>query len=120
MKLLADENFPRAAVDALRSIGHDVLWARSDIPGAGDEEILSRARAESRVLVTFDKDFGELAYRSGLPSHCGVILFRINQSSPDFVARRAAEVIQSRDDWTGHFAVAEDSRIRLRLLPKLS
>ena len=67
MRLLANENFPSDAVDALRERGHDVIWIRTDAPGSRDEDILARARRESRVLVTFDKDFGELAFRSRLP-----------------------------------------------------
>lgn len=119
VNLLANENFPRAAVEALRSAGHDVLWARTDMAGCADEEILARARLESRVLITFDKDFGELAYRSGMPATCGVILFRLVLSSPEFVAKRAVAMLQSRDDWRGQFAVADEVRIRLRPLPEL-
>ena len=63
MRLLANENFPRIAVEALRARGHDVAWVRTDIPGASDQDVIHRAVAENRVLVTFDKDFGELAFR---------------------------------------------------------
>lgn len=63
MNLLADENFPRVVVEALRAAGHDVVWARTDMPAAADDVILGRAQAEGRLVVTFDKDFGELAFR---------------------------------------------------------
>lgn len=118
MKLLADENFPGLAVLALRKAGYDVLWARTGMAGIPDDEILARARAELRVVVTFDKDFGELAYRVGLPASCGVIIFRLVPSSPEFVAERAVSVLRSRDDWQGKFAIAEETRIRLRPLPE--
>jgi Domain of unknown function (DUF5615) len=65
MRLLANENFPRIAVEALRARGHDVAWVRTDSPGTSDEEVIHRAVAETRVLVTFDKDFGELTFRLG-------------------------------------------------------
>ena len=68
MRILADENFPGDAVDALQKRGHDVAWAHSDSPGDSDVAILARAQAEHRILLTFDKDFGELAFRSGLPA----------------------------------------------------
>jgi len=119
VNLLANENFPLAAVNALRAAGYDVLWARTEMAGSSDEEVLARARLESRVMVTFDKDFGELAYRSGKPAACGVILFRLVPSSPTYVAERTVAVLQSRDDWQGHFAVADEARIRLRPIPKL-
>ncbi|MGH7094533.1 MAG: DUF5615 family PIN-like protein [Stellaceae bacterium] len=77
MRFLADENFPRAAVLALQAAGHDIAWVRTAMPGASDGEVLSRARDESRVLLTFDKDFGELAVRSRLPSDCGIVLPRV-------------------------------------------
>ena len=57
MNFLADENFPLDAVAALRQLGHDVVWIRTDSPGVIDEVVLARAIAENRVLLTFDKDF---------------------------------------------------------------
>lgn len=116
MRLLADENFPHDAVAALRTRGHDVLWIRSDAPGSTDDVILARARAEQRVLVTFDKDFGELAFRARLPATCGIILFRIAARSPSYVVHLTVSALESRADWVGHFAVVEEHRIRLRPL----
>lgn len=117
MRILANENFPRAAVEALRRAGHDVVWIRTQSPGISDEEVLGRAVAEQRVLFTFDKDFGELAYRAGLPSDCGVVLFRIGMASPDQVAEHVVNLIASRTDWVGHFSVIEEMKIRIRSLP---
>ena len=116
MRILANENFPRDAVELLRAVGHDVLWVRTACPGIKDNEVLRRAVAEKRVLFTFDKDFGALAYRQRLPSACGIVLFRISVSSPERAAARIAATIGSRGDWTGHFAVIDDSKIRLRPL----
>lgn len=118
MRLLANENFPGDAIAALREQGHDVAWVRTDAPGIGDDEVLARAQAEDRVLITFDKDFGELAFRSRLPATSGIILFRTSAPSPHYVARVAAEALASRSDWAGHFAVIEDSRIRVTQLPQ--
>ena len=83
MRILADENFPEAAVEALRHAGHDVRWVRTEAPGISDREVLARAQADTRVVVTFDKDFGELAFRFGLPADCGVILFRVPRADRD-------------------------------------
>jgi predicted nuclease of predicted toxin-antitoxin system len=117
MHILADENFPGDAVRALRERGHDVAWIRSDAPGSTDVKVLARAQAESRILVTFDKDFGELAFRSGFPALSGIVLFRISMTSPLHVARVAVAALESRTDWAGHFAVVEDDRIRMTPLP---
>src|SRR5438445_603289 len=69
MRILANENFPGEAIEALRSRGHDVAWVRTDAPGSSDEEVIARATREGRLLITFDKDFGALAFRSGLSAH---------------------------------------------------
>ena len=63
MRLLADENIPKLAVDVLRDRGHEVVWVRQNAPGIPDREVLSLAQAEERLLITCDKDFGELARR---------------------------------------------------------
>ena len=68
MRILADENIPRCVVETLRRENHDVAWVRRDAPGATDRKVLARARAGNRLLLTFDMDFGELAFREGLPT----------------------------------------------------
>jgi predicted nuclease of predicted toxin-antitoxin system len=114
MKLLANENCPRLVVDALSAAGHDVLWIRTAAPGLSDPDVLARAVAEARVLVTFDKDFGELAFRVGLAATCGVILLRIGLADPVVAASRLVGILGSRSDWPGHFSVVTDHRIRMR------
>ena len=116
MRFLANENVPLDAVSALRETGHDIVWVRTDAPGSSDEDILARAVSEERVLVTFDKDFGELAFHSRLPSKCGIILFRVPESSSAYIARVVTAAVESRSDWTGHFSVVEEYRIRMRPL----
>jgi hypothetical protein len=75
MRFLANENFPLDAVEALRRQGHDVVWVRTDVPGSSDRAVLKRAKAEGRVLLTFDKDFAELAFHARLPASCPVESF---------------------------------------------
>jgi len=75
VKVLADENVPAPAVTALRQHGHDVVWMHEDAPGTPDPNVLARAQREGRVVITFDKDFGELAFRVGAAAAVGVILF---------------------------------------------
>lgn len=116
MRFLANENFPLDAVEALRQNGHDVAWIRIDSPGISDPEVLSRAQAENRIILTFDKDFGELAFRSKLPAITGIILFRIKAPSGAVVAEKVARVISLRDDWYGHFSVVDDDKITMRSL----
>src|SRR5690242_16226164 len=107
MRFLANENFPRAAVEALRADGHDVRWIRTDAPGISDDAVLDRARGEGRVLLTFDKDFGELVLKRGARASHGVILFRIPLSLPLAIGQSVVRTIASRTDWQGHFSVVE-------------
>lgn len=112
MRFLADENFPGDAVRALRA-NHDVTWIAELSSGASDTRVLALAESEARILLTFDKDFGELAWRAGLPASCGIILLRIpTPSTSEAVSARIAE----RDDWAGHFSVIEPGRVRMRTL----
>jgi len=116
MRFLADENFPGDAVAARRDNGHDVEWVRSDAPGSRDSEVLARASSEKRILLTFDKDFGELAYKARVPATCGIVLFRVAMPAPAAVGPRLAALIASRTDWVGHFSVIEPGRVRMRPL----
>ncbi len=117
MRILANENFPREAVNALRARGHDVFCVRTDAPGSPDSRVVDMAASEGRLLITFDKDFGELAFRRGLFSPAGIILFRIKAPSPAQVAQVAVAVLESRTDWAGYFSVIEERQIRMTPLP---
>jgi Domain of unknown function (DUF5615) len=116
LRFLADENFPGAAVTALREAGHDVSWVLSLSPGLPDIEVLAWARREDRVLLTFDKDFGELARSAATPLTCGIMLFRIPMPRAAEIGERFVALIASRDDWAGQFSVVEPGRVRMRPL----
>jgi predicted nuclease of predicted toxin-antitoxin system len=117
MLILANENLPRLAVESLRERGHDVLWARTDMAGTSDEEILRIAADENRLIVTLDKDFGALAFQRGLPASCGIVLLRLAAPGPDALAKRIVTALLSRADWCGWYATVEDTRTRFRPLP---
>jgi predicted nuclease of predicted toxin-antitoxin system len=67
MRLLADENFPRPIVEALRDEGNHVLWARTDCPGWKDVVLLECAESDARILTTLDKDFWQIAVQRRVP-----------------------------------------------------
>jgi predicted nuclease of predicted toxin-antitoxin system len=114
---LANENVPGDAVAAARAAGFDVAWISEIDPGASDPDVLRRAETEQRVLVTLDKDFGQLAFHQGATATCGVILLRPKLRSPDYLARFLVAVLSQPIDWIGNFCVAHDSRIRVVKLP---
>jgi predicted nuclease of predicted toxin-antitoxin system len=118
MRFLANENFPGAAVEVLQAAGHDIVWVRTTAPGLSDPDVLAWAARDDRILLTFDKDFGELARASALPTTCGVVLLRVLMPPPNHVGRQLADLIAARADWTGHFSVVEPGRVRMRPLTR--
>ena len=69
-------------------------------------------------MLTFDKDFGELAFRERLPAACGIVLFRISTPTPAHAVRVILAALEIHTDWAGHFAVVEDDQVRLTPLPE--
>ena len=75
MRIVADESVDGRIVDRLRLAGHDVLSIAESAPGTPDDEVLAAADMAGILLLTADKDFGELVYRRQM-AHCGVVLLR--------------------------------------------
>jgi predicted nuclease of predicted toxin-antitoxin system len=116
-KFLANENMPGAAVEAVRKAGLDITWVREISPGISDEAVLALSQAEGRVLLTFDKDFGEMAFERGKTATPGVILLRPRLRSPEHVAQFTVALLGQSMDWTDNFAVAQEGRLRVVPLP---
>ena len=119
MRIIADENLPSLFVQTLRGRGHDVLWIKEAHPSINDVEVLALATAQKRILITFDKDFGELVHRFGLNAPFGIILFRLPSDSPTVTVQTVVSVLESQTDWAGVFAVADENRIRTKPMPNL-
>ena len=112
-----DESTGIAVVKYLRSAGHDVLAVAEAMPQADDWDILARTIAEGRILVTNDKDFGELIFRSGQDLH-GTLLLRLHDESPTNRVRVIKTILeQYADRLTGHFTVVTESGVRIRPNP---
>jgi predicted nuclease of predicted toxin-antitoxin system len=113
LKLLLDSCVWGGAVGELTALGHDVEWSGTWPRDPGDAEILSRAREASRVLITLDKDFGELAIVRGLP-HAGIVRL------VGFSARQQANACQQILERYGAeleacaIVTAELGRVRIR------
>lgn len=114
MKLLLDSCVWGGAVGRLRDAGHDVIWSGDWPVDPGDEEILARALAQGRILVTLDKDFGELAIVRGLP-HAGIL--RLVGLSALQQAEVTLRVVEAHGPELAASAIitAEAGRLRLRL-----
>jgi predicted nuclease of predicted toxin-antitoxin system len=116
-KFLANENMPGEVVEAARQAGHDVAWIAESSPGAEDDAVLSNAHAENRILLTFDKDFGDLAFHQGKTATCGVILFRPRVRSPSYLVQFVLAVLAQTVIWEGNFSVAREGKLRVVPLP---
>ena len=79
--------------------------------------MLARARAEGRVLVTFDRDFGALAFRHGVPAPAGIVLLRFVPVTPEEPAAVLADLLgDSRLTFPSKFTVVDRERVRQRSL----
>jgi predicted nuclease of predicted toxin-antitoxin system len=116
MNFLADECCDATLVEALRVDGHDVLYATESLSGATDEELLSRAFSERRILLTEDKDFGELVYRLGRQTH-GIVLLRFDVAERDLKIPRLRWLLyQEIERLPGALVVLEPDKVRFRSL----
>ncbi|MEX0714533.1 MAG: DUF5615 family PIN-like protein [Pirellulales bacterium] len=116
-KFLANENVPTEAVELARENGLDVIWIKEIVPGADDDAVLAISLAEGRVLVTFDKDFGEMTFRQGKRATSGVILLRPRLRNADYIAQFMLAVLTQHSVWEGNFCVAREGQMRLIPLP---
>ena len=83
MKLLANENFPKASVLLLRTFGHDVTYISEDDSGITDAEVMEAAKSEQRLIITFDRDYGELIFKYNYRPEPGVLYLRLSEYSPE-------------------------------------
>jgi predicted nuclease of predicted toxin-antitoxin system len=118
MRFLANENVPLASVRRLRRAGHDVSSASEEMPGADDRDVLARAAHEGRMLLTFDRDYGELIYRRAAPPPPGLLFLRFRARSPEEPAERVLALLAEPGvDLTGRLTVVERDVVRQRALP---
>ncbi|HWF45573.1 MAG TPA: DUF5615 family PIN-like protein [Bryobacteraceae bacterium] len=116
MKFLADENFPFPALAALRERGYDVFSVAEGHAGSSDEMVAAICDSEERILLTFDKDFGDLVFRRGLSSGSSVVLLRI-MPEPRLVFDVIRSLIETGILTAGMFYVVARDRVRVRPLP---
>ena len=115
MNLLADESVERQIVERLRLDGHQVLYVAEMEPGIEDTVVLERANERLALLLTGDKDFGELVFRDKLLTAGGVILIRLAGLIADTKARIVSAAIKEHETELGHrFSVITPGRVRIR------
>ncbi len=116
MKFLADENVEKPIVNMLRDNNHDVLCIAELTKRSIDEKLLKQANAESRILLTNDKDFDELVHMQGKNS-IGIILMRFVSEKSALKTKFISYLINNFSDrLLGHFTVISEAKIRFRKL----
>jgi predicted nuclease of predicted toxin-antitoxin system len=114
VKIVADENLESQIVHRLRLLGHEVLYVAEMDSGIDDDTVLERSRHSNAILLTSDKDFGELVFRQRL-LHSGVVLVRLAGHTPDRKADIVAFVFESHGhELPGKFTVVGDRTLRIR------
>lgn len=114
MILLADEGVERIVVDRLRRDGHDLRWIAEESPGASDEAVLQTAATSGRLLVTNDKDFGELVFRQRRAAN-GVLLVRLFSLALETRADRVAEALRAHGpEMSERYSVLDPGALRIR------
>ena len=119
IRLLADMNISPKTVKILRERGWDIVRVSQFLPeNASDQDILSFARREGRVVVTQDLDFSALLALGGHKDP-SLITLRLTVSDPETVARRLLEILPRFEPVLreGCVIVVEDTTVRARKLP---
>jgi predicted nuclease of predicted toxin-antitoxin system len=117
MQLLCDEGVDRQIVERLREEGHTVSYVAEMDPGVADTPILEQARSGQAVLVTADKDFGDLVFREEHAT-AGVVLLRSSGLSPEKKAALTASAFaRHADEMTDAFSVVSPGGVRTRSKP---
>ncbi|RYC67591.1 DUF5615 family PIN-like protein [Spirosoma sordidisoli] len=114
LTFVADENFDFAIVKQLRAEGYSVLAIAESFSSISDPQVLQIAVDKKAILLTEDKDFGELVHRLRMP-HCGILLVRFQQMSSAEKSRRVCEVIASQGaELFTSFSVLSNDQLRIR------
>ena len=114
MKIIADESIDRQIVERLRAAGHEVLFIAELDPGIDDEAVLAHSREQQAILLTADKDFGELVFRQHL-LHSGILLVRLAGLEAEAKAEMVASTVDRHSEAMRlGFAVLTQRAFRIR------
>lgn len=114
MKFLVDVGVSQKVEKWLAENGYDTKAVRDLNPKAKDSEILHLAVAESRMVITMDKDFGELVYNSGM-KHSGVLILRLEDAKGDQKVEIVKKILSDYiNKIQNKFCVFQDGRLRIK------
>lgn len=114
MKFIANENFLKASFLILKDLGYDIQHIGETNPSITDEEVIEIATSENRVIITFDRDYGELIFKNNFKVP-GVIYLRVFDFQPDFPAEIIHNLVSNTAvSLENHFTVVDAKHFRQR------
>ena len=117
MNFLANENIPLESVHLLRRAGHRVVSVSEERPGMKDADVLKHAVKDKSIILTFDRDYGELIFRHPKLIPVGLVYFRFDPATPEEPAMMLINVMKQKSiNLLKHFTVVEADGIRQRAL----
>lgn len=108
MKFIADENLGVRVPQYLKNLGFNITWVKKVAPGKPDIQILDIANKEKRVLITQDKDFGELVFKEKIATY-GVVLLRLKDESVKNKKKVLLKLLHSKTNLYKKFTVVKDT-----------
>lgn len=120
MKFLIDECVGRFVFNWLKSKGVDVVFVKDEFEGFSDDFVLAKAISEKRILITCDKDFGDMVFRDK-KKHIGIILLRLIDESSVNKVRVLEEVFANyKDEIDNNFLILSENNVRIIKFDKLA
>ena len=116
MKFLANENIPYQSVKILRDAGFDIVSVSEEFPSVKDETVILYSTIENRIILTFDRDYGDLIFNHGINFSVGVVYLRISSFEPAEPARILLKLFKANLELEGYFTVISENNIRQRKL----
>ena len=115
MKFLANENFPFPSITFLRQAGYSISSVAEQYPGISDHEVIDKAKVDNSIILTFDKDYGEIIFKHGQENPPAVIFFRFKGENPEMAGRLLINLIENkRLQLENKFTVIEKESVRQR------
>jgi predicted nuclease of predicted toxin-antitoxin system len=115
MKFLANENFPMPSTRLLRESGVAVKSILEECPGISDKQVIEMAQKDNLIILTFDKDYGELIFRYGYQKPPAVVFFRFKGNAPDYAGNLLKALLKEKViKLANTFTVIEENNIRQR------
>jgi predicted nuclease of predicted toxin-antitoxin system len=116
MQFLANENFPFPSSELLIQDGHIVLLISKENPGISDLEVIEKAMAINSIILTFDKDYGEIIFRHKISKPPAIIFFRFKGALPETAGNILLKLLKKKGiNFENRFTVIEETGIRQKV-----